>query len=438
MESTPSQYLNALERIKGMLSNFDMSFGVSNKFFRLAIASEILDTQRLFEYLLDAWTNQLPWGAGPGTDVDFAYWSNIDTWNELISTACQNVCIENYPVDLGNGETIDNYGGFKRKAAAKSFQSILKSARVGNQTDIHNFYKLLLTEKESTRDYGMLVYYAISHLCSTLAQINTLIDRPSPEQFQKLFSVVKREFHDNYHSYRENVRAIIREDISAKRKENQLRDLNDRLYKDVVSSDFLDVIKSSFTQYDIADYRAEHPQQTYSNEDILSWLAVEELFPDEISNDLKIAQYVFQNRKTLTQDAIKAFFVYIEVSPFIHQQIEFISCKKTQEPSIPPFVTYPEKLDEIIEKLRAYISGKSTPRDIMMPVRAAFDAGVIRKPTYTEFKLEFPTLAPKSKSSFDDYLKADQVGNQHPYFGVVAFSDMVLEFKQLKDESCIA
>lgn len=438
MNNTTSQYLNALERIKNMLSNFDMSFDVSNKFFRLAIASEILDTQRLFEYLLDAWTNQLPWGAGPGTDVDFAYWSNTDTWNELTSIACQNVCIENYPVDLGNGETIYNYGGFKRRDAAKKFKSILKSARIDTQTEIQNFYKLLLMEKESTRDYGMLVFYAINHLCSTLAQINTLINRPSPEQLKNLFLVISRQFYDDSFSFRESVRAIIRKDINAKRKVNQLRDLNDRLYNDVVSSDFLDVLKSTFTQYDISDYRTEHPQQNNSDEEIKSWLAIQELFSDETPNDLKIAQYVFHNRKTLSQDAIKAFSIYIEVSPFIHHQIEFISGKKTPEPSIPPFVVYLEKLDEIIEKLRAHMSGKSTPKDLMMPVRAAFDAGVIRKPSYTEFKQVFPTLAPKSKSSFDDYLKVDPIGNQHPYFGVAAFLDMVSEFEQLKKESGIA
>ena len=104
-----------------------------------------------------------------------------------------------------------------------------------------------------------------------------------------------------------------------------------------------------------------------------------------------------------------------------------------------PFMKCKDKAEEVIGLLRRYMDGKNRnkPKDIMMPVRAALDARVIRKPTYTEFKAAFPEFVPRAKSSFDDYLKIEKFENQHPYYGVGAFLDMVSEFEQLKKESGI-
>ena len=104
-----------------------------------------------------------------------------------------------------------------------------------------------------------------------------------------------------------------------------------------------------------------------------------------------------------------------------------------------PFMKCKDKAEEVIGLLRRYMDGKNRnkPKDIMMPVRAALDARVIQKPTYTEFKAAFPEFVPRAKSSFDDYLKIEKFENQHPYYGVGAFLDMVSEFEQLKKESGI-
>ena len=104
-----------------------------------------------------------------------------------------------------------------------------------------------------------------------------------------------------------------------------------------------------------------------------------------------------------------------------------------------PFMKCKDKAEEVIGLLRRYMDGKNRnkPKDIMMPVRAALDARVIRKPTYTEFKAAFPEFVPRAKSSFDGYLKIEKFENQHPYYGVGAFLDMVSEFEQLKKESGI-
>ena len=87
-----SVHLVTLEKLRTALSSFDMSFGVSNKLFRLAIVSEILDTTCLFEQLLESWKQRLPFGEGPDADVDFDYWKDMSIWSELQSNAQQNVC----------------------------------------------------------------------------------------------------------------------------------------------------------------------------------------------------------------------------------------------------------------------------------------------------------------------------------------------------------
>ena len=122
--------------------------------------------------------------------------------------------------------------------------------------------------------------------------------------------------------------------------------------------------------------------------------------------------------------------------------VDVIESSNVPQPSaeaLYPFVVQQEKAEEVIGLLRQYMEGinSNKPKDLMMPVRAALDARVIRKPTYTEFKAAFPEFVPRAKSSFDGYLKIEKFENQHPYYGVGAFLDMVSEFKQLKKESGI-
>ena len=112
--------------------------------------------------------------------------------------------------------------------------------------------------------------------------------------------------------------------------------------------------------------------------------------------------------------------------------VDVIESSNDPQPSadaLYPFVVQQEKAEEVIGLLRQYMEGinSNKPKDIMMPVRAAFDAGVIRKPSYTEFKREFPTFAPKNKSSFDMYFRRDI---PHPYELIPAFATMVEAFKK--------
>ncbi len=74
-----SIHLGTLEKLQFALRDFDMSFSTSNKLFRLAIVSEIIDTIGLFEQLAEDWKENLPFGERPDADIDFDYWTDLST-----------------------------------------------------------------------------------------------------------------------------------------------------------------------------------------------------------------------------------------------------------------------------------------------------------------------------------------------------------------------
>ena len=80
------------------------------------------------------------------------------------------------------------------------------------------------------------------------------------------------------------------------------------------------------------------------------------------------------------------------------------------------------KAHEVIMLLRQLMEGKTKPKDVLMPVRAAMEAGVIRRPTWEEFCQEFGSHRLKSKTSFSDYTNPDN----KPYAGA--------DFEMMKDK----
>jgi hypothetical protein len=87
------------------------------------------------------------------------------------------------------------------------------------------------------------------------------------------------------------------------------------------------------------------------------------------------------------------------------------------------------KVDAVVSLLRQLMEGKTKPKDVLMPVRAAMDAGVIRRPTWEEFYKEFGSYRLKSKTSFSDYTNPDK----SPYTGA-DFQMMKERFSQLMSE----
>jgi hypothetical protein len=75
------------------------------------------------------------------------------------------------------------------------------------------------------------------------------------------------------------------------------------------------------------------------------------------------------------------------------------------------------------------MKGKTKPKDVLMSVRAAMEAGVIRRPTWEEFCQEFGSYRLKSKTSFSDYTNPEK----SPYIGA-DFQMMKEKFRQLMSE----
>lgn len=84
-----------------------------------------------------------------------------------------------------------------------------------------------------------------------------------------------------------------------------------------------------------------------------------------------------------------------------------------------PFVKEPSHTDVILSKIREYQSVKKKPKDLAMPIRAAIDAGVIKRPTLKEYE-EVKGFAKIAKSSFEDYTNpCKQPYNDSAYNGMV-------------------
>ena len=89
-------------------------------------------------------------------------------------------------------------------------------------------------------------------------------------------------------------------------------------------------------------------------------------------------------------------------------------------------VTRPECADLVISRLHELMDGKSKPRDVLMPVRAAIEAGAIRRSTWAEFIAEFGS---KRVSKGSLYSWTDPM--RDCYDGEPQFLSMVEEFRRL-------
>lgn len=93
--------------------------------------------------------------------------------------------------------------------------------------------------------------------------------------------------------------------------------------------------------------------------------------------------------------------------------------------SVFPFINDSKNADLILSKIKKYQSGKTKAKDLAMPVRAAIDAGVIRRPSFCEYD-DVEGFAKIPKSSLSDYTKP----SLHPYDGA-SFENIVKEFKNI-------
>ena len=320
-----STHLITLENLRSALSNFDMSFGVSNKLFRLAIVSEILDTACLFEQLYDAWYQRLPYGEGPDADVDFVYWKDINTWGDLLDNAQQNLCIDNYSLDLGNGQSSDDIRGNRRKNYTKNLKTALRSAKYADFQNVTDFAKLIGNDKSGMMTFGNMVFNAIHSLHTVLGKIEDLLKNPPQELFQNYYEQQRERFADEIDNAKQKIKDIMHESIVEKRKINRLKEMRDGIVDALRESGFLTDLKTAYTHYDIEDYRNDNNCPELSDEIVLERLVLEDLLTDDMQLDRKkIAKHIYEHRKTLSRETIAAFYIYAEVSPEIERLLDVL------------------------------------------------------------------------------------------------------------------
>ena len=98
------------------------------------------------------------------------------------------------------------------------------------------------------------------------------------------------------------------------------------------------------------------------------------------------------------------------------------------------FVVHQEKAEEVIKRIKHYAEGKEgNPKLMMMPVRAAQEAGAIDGVTHAKLAEILPQYGSMNKSTFNRWIKTDAVGT-HPYAGHSAFQNMVADFRKLMEE----
>lgn len=66
-------------------------------------------------------------------------------------------------------------------------------------------------------------------------------------------------------------------------------------------------------------------------------------------------------------------------------------------------VTKPAKAKEVVAMLHEYVDRQTQPKEILKPIRAAMDAGIISRPTWGQFCAEFGEKCLKQKSSLSHY-----------------------------------
>lgn len=321
-----SDYLETLEKLQGALSSFDMSFSVSNKMFRFALVSEILDVTCLFEQLYTSWSEHLPFGEGPDADIDFNHWKDLDCWKSLLDSAQQNACIDDYPFDMGNGFSTDKVSENRRKPYLKTVNTVLRHSKYPEVEAVSNFVKAVNSDKTHMMTFGNMVFEALSPLLLVLGKIDQLLDNPDKSLFPDYYNQQEARFHGKCQEYSCRVANIMEDDIPDRRKYNKLNALKDEVWKSLYKSSFLDSLKDGINIYDIEDYKNDNPTTEKTEDEIRELLAFEELVDkNNTPNKEKIGQYVFEQRKRLSFDDISCFFVYLATIPVISSNIDSLN-----------------------------------------------------------------------------------------------------------------
>ena len=320
-----SKHKEALEKLQQMLRSFDMSFGMSNKMFRMAIVLEILNVQSLFDQLLGKWQMKLPFGEGPDADIDFEEWSNYAKWNELVIAARQNVCIEDLSIECGNEEYIEDYTKTFKKSFRKNITSVFKSTFGKKRDELLEALQLIIEDKDNNWNYGEMVYHAINLLLSTLREIDRLLKNPTDEQLLQYYLALDMFFISDYRNIENRIADTHKQDKPNRKKENELRALRDELFDNLIESGVLKEKINHCNQYEVYDFMNDNNGE-FTEENARLIVSIEEF--GSISYDavkIKIARYLFERRKNYSKTQLSPFFVYLHEIDTITKNIGFVA-----------------------------------------------------------------------------------------------------------------
>ena len=204
--------------------------------------------------------------------------------------------------------------------------------------------------------------------------------------------------------------------------------------------EMLDELPFPLNIFELQEERDQQISQFESTEIGKHWIKCME-YEDGIKN---FSRYFMHHRNLLTSEKEHDFFYLLDKICIIEDILKGNAHKYRIEVEYPegwlsgseiispnnlqpcPFINTASMAGTIIAKIREYQSGKTKPKDVSMPIRAAIDAGVIRRPTYEEYCC-IKTFANIPKSSFSEYTNPDKT----PYYGE-AYEAIVDYFKTLK------
>lgn len=131
-------------------------------------------------------------------------------------------------------------------------------------------------------------------------------------------------------------------------------------------------------------------------------------------------------RKELNEDQWIDYFENVfKIEEYDRWMYELEENNKPRK-TIRDFVTRQDIADIVFDKIKSIIQKAKKPKEIVKPFRAAYDAGVLERPTWDAFIADFGKDTIKSETSFNNYTNPEQ----KPYSGP-AYDVIVADFKKL-------
>ncbi len=145
-----------------------------------------------------------------------------------------------------------------------------------------------------------------------------------------------------------------------------------------------------------------------------------------------IGRYVFNHRKAVREEQRRAFFRFLRMVQRLDELKDANATEKTtpkknvkvsshtqSESLFSKIVRFTGKQEVIITRLHELVDRQTSPKDIVMPIRAAMEAGVIRRPKWGEFCAEFGDDKLKAKSSLSKYTESSYLYEDESFKGMI-------------------